>query len=529
MSTRATVWLAILTAVYLCLELGFNARLVDALGGHVSVDQVHRLENYGRALSGAAVALLLLQLAVHFRPAVRACTRGAGALAYWVATMALCGAAATGVFVSLEDLTERLVDGSSGDFRRASMTAVLAKAAMVDGVVRLGDLSGADQVSSTPEGKAFLALFPLFAGSMASLESAFAPDKKPQLRRMVEQEMGGAADYYAAYRKAIEKTHARWRDYDRADHAKVEARLAQSLEAEQDRAWAQYLRDLGRRGWSPYTVPYEAQERVRAKIRTRVPVPDNWDLTDEDAFREALARKARGAAGKRTVARALRVNGRAVPLGLGWEQFLAHPAVQAELRDGLRLPRNVDVQPRYPTGEAFRRRVFDPAVDLQFRKQWVAYEADGAKLGNGGRYEKQGRDAARAVIVPPLALFFSLLGALTHMTKLACMLSYAALRQRAGSARYTGRVMAVIVAIAAAGTVSLCYLDNAFTRSPGYLLLEKRIADSDQAPVQAWAMARALHGVAVGQGLFFPVNEAIRTRLLFNLKYGFEPQDHDEH
>ncbi|KFI09098.1 hypothetical protein [Massilia sp. BSC265] len=526
MSTRATIWLAILTAAYLALELGFNARLVDALGGHVSLDEVHHLENHGRALSGAAVALLLLQLAVYFRRRVRAFTHGMGAFGYWIATTALCGAAAVGVSNSLEDLAERLVDRSSGEFRRASMTAVLAKAAMVDGVVRLGGLSSADEVASKPEGKAFLALFPLFAGSMASLESAFAPEKKRQVRRLVEQEMGGAAAYYAGYRKAIEKTHARWRDYDRADHTKVQARLAQSIRAEQDKAWAQYLRDLGRRGWSPYTVPYDAQDRVRAKVRARVPVPDDWDLGDEDGFRQAVARKAQDAAGRRLDTRAVRINGGAVPLGLGWEQFLAHPAVQAELREGLRLPRNVVVQPRYPTGEAFRRIVFDPAVELQFRKQWIAYEADGAQLGNGGRYEKQGREAAQAVIVPPLALLFSLLGALTHMTKLACMLSSVALRQSADGSRYIGRVMAGIVAMAVAGTISLCYLDNEFTRSPGYLLLENRIAHSDHAPWRAWAMARTLHGVAVGQGLFFPVNEAIRTRLLFNLTYGFDPQDH---
>ena len=520
MSIRTTFILALLTAIYLALELGFNARLLDALGGEISTDQVHNLEHYGRWLTGLAAALFLLQVAIHLRQHIRPSLLPAWSLA----TALACGGLAFGVYQSLDRLTEYLVARSSGEFRRASMTAVLAKSAMVSGVTRLGNLSDDPGVLHQPEGKAFLALFPLFASSMSSLESEFAPDKKEQVRQIIEREMGGPATYYAGYKRAIGETHASWKRYRDNSPDQLRARIDGSLKAEQDKAWNNYVRDLGRRGWSPYTVPYAYQERVRKKVQGRVPVANDWDLSDEESFRAAVARKAERSAGKRLNATSVTIGGSAVPFGLGWEAFLAHPGVQSQLRDQLKLPRGVQLQPRYASGDAFRRAVFEPAMAAPFRKMWPAYEADSTQLADGGRYEDIGRDAARAVIVPPLALFFSLLGALMHLTKLACMLSYAALRQTPGAARHTGRVLGAILLVAVLGMASLCVIDNRFTRSAGYQALENKIASSEESPLAGWLMARGLHAVAVGQGMFFPVNEAIRTRLLFEMEYGFNPQ-----
>ena len=522
MSLRATCFLIVLTTVYLCLELGFNARLLDALGGHVTTSDVHGLETWGRWLSGAAIALLLLQLAIHVRPSMPMSARGAGA--YWVLTAALCGASASAVFFSLERLTEHLVQASSGEFRRSALTASLAKAALIDGTTRLGDLGGGEMLADQPEGKAFLALFPLFAGSMDSLEQAFGPDKKPQLQRMIEGGIGGPSVFYAHYREAIQQVHARWRRYDAVDPAALETRLERTIAAEQDKAWTLYLRNLGRRGWSPHTVPYAAQERVRRQLRSRVPVAADWDLGDEDGFRAAVAQKVRKKAGRRLERRAA---GTVAP-GLGWEAFLAQPAVQRELRRQLKLPAGVVLQPHYATGAQFQRAVFDPLVRARLSERWQAYDASAVQLADGGRFADEGRDAARAVIVPPLALFCSLLGALMHMTKLACMLCYAAMRRPDGSAPQFGRALAAIVALAVAGTVSLAYIDNRFTGSKAYELLENKIASSETNPRWSGLMARALHGVAVGQGLFFPANEFIRTRLLFGLDYGYAPGKHPE-
>ena len=47
-----------LTLLYLMVEMGFNARLLDVVGGLASRHQVESIEFYGRLIAGTAVALL---------------------------------------------------------------------------------------------------------------------------------------------------------------------------------------------------------------------------------------------------------------------------------------------------------------------------------------------------------------------------------------------------------------------------------------------------------------------------------------
>lgn len=61
MSLRQTLLVALLTAIYLCFELAFNARLLDVVGGAASESQIHAIEHFGRSLSGIALALFVLQ------------------------------------------------------------------------------------------------------------------------------------------------------------------------------------------------------------------------------------------------------------------------------------------------------------------------------------------------------------------------------------------------------------------------------------------------------------------------------------
>lgn len=59
---RQPEWLpfvTIVTALYLIVEFGFNARLLDVIGATPTADQLHSIEQYGRYISGFAVALMV--------------------------------------------------------------------------------------------------------------------------------------------------------------------------------------------------------------------------------------------------------------------------------------------------------------------------------------------------------------------------------------------------------------------------------------------------------------------------------------
>jgi hypothetical protein len=528
MSTRTKVFLIFLTVCYLTLELGFNARLLDAMGSSIELGQIDGLEIRGRLLSGTAVALFVLQLGMVARARWRKKLAGARHPAFVAAVILACLGTVYGVYHAIEHVTDWLADHSGNQFRRSCMSANLAKSSLLDGSLRLGGLPEQDGGFASPEGKAFVSLLPLFAISMDSFESEFAPDRKPALGRAIAAGLGGAAGYYVQYRKAVEEAHAEWTRYRGADTERIRERVDRDLGVQQERAWAKYMRDLGRHGLSPYTVPYDMRDRVCRRVQATVPVPDDWDPSDEQGFRDAVARKVRQAVDKRVGAQQASLRAAGLPAGLGWEAFLAQPAVQERLRRKLGLPRQVTLRPRYETGTLFEREVFRPMVDVQIARRLPAYEGSPSDYADGARFAREGRDAARAVIVPPLALFLSLSGALLHITKLCLMLSLAGLRAWGGQAeeRYWKRAVCAILVFAFVGIGTLFFADNAITASRAYVYLEAKTSRSDQWSVPGAVIARALHGVAVGQGLFFPLDEGIRTTLLFNLNYGFDPTDH---
>src|SRR4030066_166667 len=92
--------------------------------------------------------------------------------------------------------------------------------------------------------------------------------------------------------------------------------------------------------------------------------------------------------------------------GWGFEQFLAHPSIQEELHEQLKLPPTVHVRPSYPTGKQFENEVYLPMLKSTARKELEKYEAPAEKFRDGKGLSKAGLDAARSVIVPPVALFF---------------------------------------------------------------------------------------------------------------------------
>lgn len=517
MTRGQTVFIALLTALYLCFELAFNARLLDVVGGAPSTDALHRIEVFGRSLSGIAVALVVLQVLLGRRQRSGRRSPSFMAIAFW------CALSGGVVYGSLQTLIEGLVATSTPAFRRASLNIVLVQRALVDGRVQLAGLDDDAALFSQPAGKAFLAQFPVMAASVNRLDEKIHDAKLTLITRQVEQGFGGPAGYYDRYAEAVKKTQEQWRRYARMPGATdVDGEVARR----QDQAWGDYLSDLGRRGWTPSTVPGHAQDAVRRKVRQRVPVPAGWDLADEATFRDAVATQVRRKA-DRAGAQSLTVKGRRIPPGLSWPAFFAHPGVQAELRDKLHLPAGVALQPAYRDGAEFQREVFQPLVAKVAREELLRYDAPAEDFADGRPLAERGVEAARAAIVPPVALFFSLLGAVGHLAKLSYLLLslvVSAVPAWQARARF---LWATPFAVLALVWVVLSWTDNAVTQSRLYGYMRDQVRDGLSQPedtgVRGWLLGNALHVVAVGQGYGYPVNELVRTRLLGGITYGYVP------
>lgn len=516
MTLRQTLFLAALTALYLTFELAFNARLLDVVGGAASQEQIHSIEIYGRSLSGIALALFVLQGLLHLR------NPGEKRRIQWqpgnASIVFACSITAGIVFVSLEALTDYLSESSSPSFRHASMNIVLIQRALVEGRVRLDGLTeGNDHIYSQPEGKAFLALFPVMATFVERLDEKIRSAKLDLIRNEITEKVGGREGYYQKYADAVRHVAGEWKRYNGASNRGSEVDLG----TRQDQAWNDYLRDLRKRGWTPYTIPDQYRATVLRKVQAKVPVPSSWDLSDEDVFRNAVARRIDNTSHVR--GNSIQYKGKQIPLGLDWPAFFAHPVVQGDLHESLRLPRRVNLKPAYSSGDDFERTVFDPMIEERARDKLLTYDAPVASFADGAKNSKEGREMARAAIVPPLALFFSLLGALGHLCKL-CFLSVKGiglwLKLDNRWLRFAWAVPAAIF-IGAWSTLSL--LQNEVTHSRLYAYLEHQINQNGNHTSQSLAGLNILHVVAVGQGYFYPYNEKIRTGLLGNITFGYTP------
>lgn len=515
MTLRQTLFVILLTMVYLCVELAFNARLLDVVGAGASPAQIHAMELFGRSLSGVAVALVVLQLFLVWR------NRSASGRPGKLATLFWCLAAGGAVFVSLQLFVDHLVDARDPAFRKASVNIVLLQRALVHGDMVLDGLNDDPALFSKPAGKAFLGLFPLMAASVDQLDEKIRKVKLQLISRTMESASGGPAGYYENYRKAINQAQQQWRRYQGIPTG---GNADEIVEQRHTEAWGKYLADLGKRGWTPSTVPPAYHAKVRQRVRTQAPVPADWNLADEEGFRQAVASKVKSKLG--SADGSVRVGGQRIPPGLDWPAFLAHPAVQADLRKALGLPAGVRLQAAYASGDDFQRTVFNPAIADSARRTLAQYDAPLASYADGGSNAVLGRDSARAVIVPPVALFFSLMGAIFHLSKLCYLLLSLAVRGTPALQRHARFLWAAPVAVLVLLVATLSLVDNAVTRSRLYAYMREQVLAGGQAgaapSLEARLLVRSLHLVAVGQDYGYPINELARTRVLGGFNFGYD-------
>lgn len=522
MTFKQTCWVILLTLVYLCFELAFNARLLDVVGGHADTHQIEHIERFGRSLSGTAAALLMLQWLIRWHNK----TQGARP-SLLLGTLLLFATGLT-VYFSLKFLVDHLVDASSAERRQTSQNIVLVQQALVRGQVELDGLTDNPELFKQPAGKAFLAQFPWMASSIDRIEDKIRDAKLTLISANIAEGLGQANGFYRdGYVEAVKRAQADWRRYSKAPTA---GDLDEEIARQQDLRWSEYLQDLGRHGWTPSTVPGMARGAVLRKVRARIPVPAQWDLADEATFRQAVATAVRRRAGAAAGGKGRAASAPSLPPGLSWPAFFAHPTVQAKLREAMHLPAGIRLQPAYGSGAEFQREVFDPYVKRLAQDELAKYDAPAADFADGGPLAERGKKAARMAIVPPVALFFSLLGALLHCTKLLYLLLTLLKQHLPRLAHSRFPPFSTALAVAALGWVSLSFMDSTVTQSRLFTYLHQQVVDSAEPTTASrlWhrALANGLHVVAVGQDRFYPTFEFIRTHVLGGITYGYEDKAH---
>jgi len=524
-------WMVLgITLTYLICELAFNSRLLDLVGSISTAEEVHNMERYGRALTAIAAALLVLQFALVGIARLKKKNISLSAKGSVGAVLCLCLLTGAGTWHAVEWFIERQVANSTGEFRQMSL--------LIDGHqtlegIPLDSHGGQVQTWTSPSGKAFLAMLPILLSSVDRYHALLKSGAEQNLRDSISAREGGVLGFYKAWLQAREAIHKQYVAYynDEMD-------LSVTTQLEQERAWQRYERSLRAKGLRSWNVPRRYYASVRNNVRSQgVPVANNWSPSDRAGFDAAVAKTVR----QRYLAqRTVVFNGVAIPKRLNWGVFFRQDVVQKSLREKLLLPTGTLVREEYPLNDGLK--LF--ALELQtahlneaVKQQLPKLQASLRSYSIGGENEKQGEDAARAVIVPPVALIFSLVGALTHLAKLLYLvlvpLTANMLRRKSSRpVRLINRHPLVFpVALISALLVMFSCMNNTITVSPAYQNLKDALQGAEititDEPLflRGESLLRIVHAVSIGQSYSYPMTQYMRETVLGGFDFGYSTHE----
>ncbi len=488
----ASLFLLVATALYLCVELPFAARLVDVLATDATEAEIHAVESTGRLISGLALTLAAWGYVLRPRkpgPANgRTQPRKPLATALRLAAVALVCIMA--MFVGQRTLVDRIAEEAGPSLRRAALKAAVLRHAL-HGVP--DEVRGLTALSAP--GASALA----FKGAAASLATV-APDPFALLADPDRATRAFAVAGYPslsrfradAYEPALAQVRTSYEAYRRGAAALAGAQ-DRGLQAA-ERAWSEThatLRSMGVRDLGSLPV----RERVARRLRERgIPVPADWDPRDRATLVAAAVGQARAEAAKSyaTAVQAHLGPGVALPADLGsFDRFLAAGPVQAHLRKALGIGSGGPALRQNPSDVELAATAYAAARAVQVGLLRGALTGTGQPIDDA-RLSEPAKSAVRLAVAPALALVLSALGAFGHIAKML----HHGLALLSGPARAGGRRLA-------AGFLLLACLCAAspFPRA----LQETRLWSAAAASPLAWAVAWSVGA----HGLIHPLGSAL--------------------
>lgn len=523
-----------ITLTYLICELAFNSRLLDLVGSVSTADEVHNMERYARTLTAIAAALLALQFSL--MGLVRLKKKGVWltAKASTALVLLICLITGTLTWHAVEWVIERQVTKSTGEFRQMSLLAQLYQHALIEGQQTLEGIpldsgGGQAQTWTSPSGKAFLATLPVLLSSSDRYRKLLERDAEQNLRDNISAREGGVRGYYELWLQARGEVHKQFVAYynDEMD-------ISETVRLEQARAWQRYERSLEAKRLKTWNVPRRYYATVRKQVRGQgVPVTNDWSPSDRTGFNAAVAKAARQ---KYLAQRTVVYKGVTLPKRLDWGVFFRLEVIQKELREKLLLPANTFVREEYPLNDKLKQFALElhtPHLNEAVKQQLPELRAAVSSYSAGGSNEKLGEDAARAVIVPPIALIFSLVGALTHLAKLLYLVlvpltATLLTRRPSRPVRFLNRYpLAFPVALIAVLVVTFSLINNSITESVAYKNLKDGLAGAkititdEPIPLSGGAVLRVMHAVSIGQSYSYPINQYLREHVLQGFDFGY--------
>ncbi|MBT9159624.1 MAG: hypothetical protein DDT26_00884 [Dehalococcoidia bacterium] len=514
-SRPAYLWVLLMaTIAYLILELGFNARLLDVVGSGAELDQIKAIEVWGRAISGLALALALWPFFLNrwsATPEGRA-KRGRRTLYLLIACIVLA-------YVAQEALVRKVVSSMDVESKVQAQGLVLLQQGLLRGAVELPGLEIDLTTNVPPDAKAFVALMPLLGSSVDNLERRFPRDSQKRVLLAISGEDDiDPVEAYEKYKAGVDELTNAYEKYRAGTSRVTSASTRSAAERRANEEWEKYVKQV-RQNFrvAPHELNARNAQRVRDRVRNRVRgIPSDWDPADEHTFKDAVYKNALDAA-KRSARESLAAAPHFIPRELGWSfnRFINSDPVKTELRSALQRQgiTCITIEDPYQRNyNDFYKNIVEAERNCRVKRviEQMAGKTDAASV-------KAQEDAAKILWVPPIALFFSLVGAITHLFKTAFLVQRLAL----GVDALTGRMKAAIVVCGLSFffLVFSSFSMTTITEKPLYLGLEAMVKEEsgNVGPMRAKILRATIQGQATG----YPVFEFIRVHLLRGFTFGY--------
>jgi hypothetical protein len=405
---------ATVTAAYLLFELAFNAKLVDVAGGIPTKLQITDLELHGGLVSAAGASVLIWRLICSLRN-----ISGRWLVSSLILTGMVIGPA---VFLGQRAAVAHVASSASPDeMKRAVVSATVAKAMQRCVAVIKGLDINCDE-SQTPEWKTFNALLTSLSYVSGSLLNSATAKADSLVVALAEVEAGSAASaYQKEYAPKVNELRRRFNGEYRDASKKMAETAVQVKDPEE--AWVEYQRELNAQAFTAESANEQQRSAVIDRLHKRgVKVSAGWSLDDKVGFIQGLPQNNANSEFRRRADEILGARTSIQP-GLAWESFSAHPDVQRYIKDQLNRS---GTRFKIPEGKLdldadqnrFATTMFKPAVQVDVKRALDKMQMPLASYEKNGKNYSDGFDAMRAVIVPPLAMSFSLFFGLLNLISL---------------------------------------------------------------------------------------------------------------
>jgi hypothetical protein len=381
----------LLTATYLTVEVAFAGYLVDALSDFITHEDIRRIEVFGKLLSGTAVVIAYWgRLAskggdrrpgVYFRSAI-----------FWLVV----------VYTTLTGVNNAIVSLSSPEFRQQAYQAAFARPVLNRG----GEAS-----------KAYIAVAPALLMSSDAIARDLRVSETEMATIGTEAALGSAVEFRGTFFKklTVDEIYASYKkgvlEYQ-MEKAKIPHRKRKEwieVKARQIKHGVPDTPSMKNSYFAMKVVREIGQEYFRG---------GKWRTTDVQAFYRAIELRAHHDIEHEYRRRIELEVGAYLPPGLSKKEFVMSKPVQSRIRDRMTFPVPVAITPWMSEAD-FEQNVYRQVLAQEAALSVRRFSTSAQYFDDGRALEDVGRNAVSVVVVPALAVVFSLVGSLFHLVKVS--------------------------------------------------------------------------------------------------------------